>query len=304
MNMRGAFIIIKKSECPFKLRVYSNVSRLKPLNFSPMINKFILSILVCVLVVQASSCRKERRDTLGSSISTDNSTAENMFSDMFKVVDDISMNTSGIREENIGCIDTVIVDTLSNPKTILIDFGSDACVGNDGRTRTGILHVSYTGRYREPGTIISITPENYRVNNYLIEGNKTIENMGLNANGQLYYSINANGTITAPSDAWTIHWTAARTRTWVEGQSTPTLADDAYEITGSCSGINRNQVQYTSNITTPLRAEVGCAWIVSGQLTVEPVGGYSTRYIDFGNGECNNGFTVTVNGETYQLGSE
>ncbi|MFM7233171.1 MAG: hypothetical protein ACKOZM_01185 [Flavobacteriales bacterium] len=268
-----------------------------------MKNKLFISIVACFLIVQASSCRKERRDTLGSSISTDNSTAENMFSDMFKVVDDVSSNTAGIREENIGCIDTLIVDTLSNPKTILIDFGDDACAGNDGRTRTGILHITYTGRYREPGTVITITPENYRVNNHLVEGQKTIANMGFNANGQLYYTITANGTVTEPSNAWTISWSANRTRTWVEGQDTPSRLDDVYEITGGSTGVNRNGVNYTSTITAPLRAEFTCAWIVSGQVTIEPED-YATRYIDFGNGECNNGFTVTVNGETYQLGSD
>jgi hypothetical protein len=165
------------------------------------------------------------------------------------------------------------------------------------------LHITYTGRYREPGTVITITPENYRVNNYLIEGQKTIENMGINANGQLYYTITANGMVAEPSNAWAISWSANRTRTWVEGQDTPSRLDDVYEISGGSSGVNRNGVNYTSTITTPLRAEFSCAWIVSGQVTIEPED-YATRYIDFGNGECNNGFTVTVNGETYQLGSE
>jgi hypothetical protein len=263
----------------------------------------ILPILILVLSSLIFSCRKDKRDILGSSTSTDNSTAENLFSDMFKVVDDVSSNTSGIREDNIGCIDTIIVDTLSNPKTIMIDFGSDACTGNDGRNRTGILHITYTGRYREPGTVITITPENYRVNGHLLSGQKTIENMGFNDNGQLYYSITANGTVTAPSNEWTITWSANRTRTWVEGQDTPERLDDVYEITGGCSGVNRNGIAYTSTITTPLRAEVSCAWIVSGNITLEPEG-YATRYIDFGAGECNNGFSVTVNGETYQFGSE
>jgi hypothetical protein len=31
---------------------------------------------------------------------------------------------------------------------------------------------------------------------------------------------------------------------------------------------------------------------------------FDARTIDFGNGECNNGFSVTVNGETNFYGSE
>jgi hypothetical protein len=260
-------------------------------------------ILFIAIATLAASCRKERRDTLGSSISTDNNTAENMFSDIFKVVNDISSETDGIREDLIGCIDTIIVDTLSNPKTILIDFGDDDCVGYDGRIRTGKLYITYSGRYREAGTIITITPDDYTVNGHLLQGQKTIENLGLNASGQLHYAITVSGTVTAPDNSWTISYEANRVRTWIEGQNTLMLWDDVYEINGSGSGINRNGVAYTSTITYPLRAQVGCNWIVSGRITVEPEG-YATRYINFGLGECDSGFTVTVNGNVYQLGSD
>jgi len=194
------------------------------------------------------------------------------------------------------------VDTTSNPKTVLIDFGNDECIGNDGRIRKGKLNITYTGRYREEGTVITITPENYTVNGNLVQGQKTITNLGLNSNGQLHFAIAVNGSVTAPG-AWTISWMANRTRTWVEGQSTTILSDDVYEITGSCSGVNRNGVSYTSSITQALRAKLNCAWLVSGSITLQPQD-HETRYIDFGNGACDSRFTVTVDGETYQLGSD
>ena len=55
-----------------------------------MTNKFL--ILSMALVTLLASCRKERRDTIGSSISTDHNTAENLVSDMFKVVNDVAGN--------------------------------------------------------------------------------------------------------------------------------------------------------------------------------------------------------------------
>ncbi|MFN5621369.1 MAG: hypothetical protein ACK478_08710 [Flavobacteriales bacterium] len=264
---------------------------------------FSLALIALVMATTLFSCRKAREREFGNGISTDDGTAENLFGDVFKVVDEVSASTAGIRENEIGCIDTIIVDTLSSPKSITIDFGNDDCEGNDGRTRKGVLFITYTGRYREVGSVITITPENYTVDGYSIEGVKVIENLGLNDSGQLHYAITVDGMITAPNDEWDITWTANRIRTWVEGQSTPTIWDDAYLISGSGSGINRNDVEYTTNITVPLRAEVGCRWIVSGALTIVPQG-YSQRYIDFGNGECNNGIFVTVNGDTYTLGTE
>jgi hypothetical protein len=264
-----------------------------------MKNKFILvTFALAALIV---SCRKEKRDTLGSSISSDNSTSENLFSDMFKVVNDVSLNTAGIREDL--CIDTIMVDITSNPKTVLIDFGNDECAGNDGRVRKGKLNVTYTGRYRDVGTVTTITPENYTVNGHLVQGQKTVTNLGLNSNEQTHFAIAVNGSVTAPGNAWTISWTANRVRTWLEGENTDTLWDDVYEITGSGSGVNRNGVSYTSTITQALRAKLNCPWIVSGSITLQPQD-YETRYIDFGNGTCDSGFTVTVDGETYQLGSD
>jgi hypothetical protein len=125
----------------------------------------------------------------------------------------------------------------------------------------------------------------------------------LNSNEQTHFAIAVNGTVTAPGNAWTISWAANRIRTWVEGQSTATLWDDVYDITGSGSGVNRNGVSYTSSITQALRAKLNCAWLVSGSLTLQAQD-YEARYIDFGNGACDSGFTVTVDGETYQLGSD
>jgi hypothetical protein len=88
----------------------------------------------------------------------------------------------------------------------------------------------------------------------------------------------------------------------VAGSTTTTPWDDAYEITGSASGINRNDVAYTMTITQALRAEIGCPWLVSGIISISPEGG-DERVVDFGSGDCNNGFTVTVGDETTSYGS-
>jgi len=265
-------------------------------------NKTKLSFMLLVAVVLLAACRKDKKETLDNTITVDNSTAENLFSDLFKVVDNVSSTEDGVRDAEIGCIDTIIVDTVSVPHTILIDFGTDDCTGEDGRIRKGKIHISYSGRYREEGTVITVTPDNYTVNGYALDGTKTITNMGENSEGDKYFVIVVNGSVTAPGGAWTSEWQSNRTRTWVEGEGTLTIWDDAYEITGTASGTNRNGVDYNIVITTPLRAEIGCRWLVSGTLVLTP-DGYDARTVDFGNGECNNGFSVTVNGETTSYGT-
>jgi hypothetical protein len=258
-----------------------------------------LLLLSCVVMILVS-CRKDRFKSDNSAV--DNSNAENLFSDMFKVVDDVSSQQEGIREDNIGCIDTIMVDTTAWPRTVLIDFGTDNCLGEDGRIRNGQILVTYTGRYRDEGTVITVTPQGYTVNGYTLEGTKTITNLGTNDLGQLHYSIEVNGSISAPGNAWQSSWQSSRIRTWVAGSSTITPWDDAYEITGSASGVNRNDVAYSMTITEPLRAEIGCPWLVSGVISIIPEGN-DERIVDFGSGDCNNGFTVTVGDETTSFGS-
>lgn len=268
-------------------------------NYFKMKNTIFICLILSILVF--TGCRKDRESVLDNTFANDNSTAENLFNDVYKVVDDVAYQTDGIREDIIGCIDTVIVDTLSEPRSITIDFGTDNCVGEDGRIRNGVLFVTFTGRYRDAGTIITITPQNYTVNGYSVNGTKTVTNMGLNSESQPYFSVVVQGSISPPGNAWTTSWNSSRTRTWIEGYNTTSnVWDDVYEIDGTASGVNRFGNPYTIDITTPLRAEIGCPWLVSGILQIIPDGA-DTRTVDFGSGDCNNGFTVTVNGETEEF---
>ena len=260
-------------------------------------------VLVIGVLAGIVSCREKEQKQWDNSSANDSATAENYFNDLFKAVDDVAGATEGIREYEMGCIDTVIVDTLSNPKTLLIDFGQDNCVGQDGRIRKGQIYVTFTGKYRDEGTIITITPMDYSVNGYLVEGTKTVTNMGLNTNNDPYFDVEVEGSVTAPANAYTVEWTSHRTRTWVGGSNTLTIWDDTYEITGNGSGVNRYGNPFTAEIINALRIEIGCPWIVAGSIAVTPQDG-AERLIDFGNGNCNNGFSVTVNGQVYYFGTE
>jgi hypothetical protein len=167
--------------------------------------------------------------------------------------------------------------------------------------RKGILEVSFTGRYRDPGTVITTTPINYSVNGYLINGVKTVTNQGLNDSDQPYFTVEIeDATITAPDNEWTSSWESSRTRVWVEGFDTVQLLDDVYEVSGSQTGVNRNGSPYEAATLAPLRIEIGCPWIVSGIYSLTP-GELSPRTVDFGNGDCDANAVVTVNGNSYNF---
>lgn len=261
----------------------------------------LLPLLVLLSLVILSACRKEkepRDNDLTSAL--DNRIAEAAFNDMLKQADDAAKD-GGLRELMDPCVVELTIDTTSMPRTLLIDFGTVNCTSQDGRQRRGKILVTFTGPYRAPGTVITITPQGYHVDDYLIQGTKTVTNLGLNSNGQTHFSVVVSGTITAPNGGWTSTHQAQRVRTWIAGETTQTPWDDEYLITGSGSGVNRNGIAYTLLITQALHVKIGCWYITAGKLEITPQG-KPTRYIDFGNGNCDAGFTVTVNGVTYTVG--
>ncbi|MCB0762314.1 MAG: hypothetical protein KDC12_12380 [Flavobacteriales bacterium] len=259
-----------------------------------------IAVLVAVLsVVALVSCKKDKEKEYSVYSSRDNAKAEDLFNDIYKVVDEVASDTEGIRAAGGTCIDAITVDTSATPMLLIIDFGTDDCESSDGRIRKGIIHVTFTGRYREPGTVITYEPQNYSVDGFVVNGTKTITNLGENGLGNLEFSIEvSDAQIVAPDNAYTITWESSRIREWVEGDNSWFLIDDVYEITGSASGVNRNGIPFTAHITSPLRAEVVCPYIVSGTIEITPED-LETRIVDFGGGECNNTGTITVGGQTF-----
>ncbi|HRH68761.1 MAG: hypothetical protein JNL43_06310 [Flavobacteriales bacterium] len=259
----------------------------------------LLPCLLAATLLAFTSCRKDKDDKvvdLDYTSATDNAKADDAFTDMLSQVDK-AIDANGLREL---CDPTVTFDTIAMPHTMTVDFGAVNCTAGNGRQRRGRIEVSYTGRYREPGTVITITPQGYFVNDNLVQGTKTVTNQGPDGNGHLRYAIVVNGSLTAADGSWTATHQAQRTRTWIEGSDTPELLDDVYLITGSGSGVNRNGAAYTVAITSALRVALSCAWITQGTVQVTPAN-RPVRTIDYGPGTCDGSFSVNVNGQTFTV---
>lgn len=254
---------------------------------------FLFPVMALALV----ACRKETSPTpidRDYTSGLDNIRAEFYFNDA------LTQSELALKDGSVPCAVGVTLDLDAQPATLLIDFGTENCMGADGLSRRGRLFATFTGPYGEAGTVITITPQDYHVNDHLVQGTKVVTNAGPNADEDTYFTVDVNGTLTAPDGSWTSTHSYQRRRTWIDGEGTITPFDDVYLITGGGSGVNRNGLAFTVSITTPLRVEIGCLWIVSGVQNITPQG-LSTRTIDFGNG-CDNQVTVTVNGFTITLG--
>ena len=274
----------------------------------------VLTLAAAVL----SSCgnRGENNETVSAE---DNSLSEAMWED----VGDQAENSAYIAERDSTDIDewgncaTITFDTTPGifPNTVTLDFGTTNCKGRDGRERRGKIIYTITGPYREAGSVITTTTDNYYVNDYKVDGTRTVSNDGEDSDGAKVYSVDVSGaTVTAPGGTM-VTWESERTRKWVEGQNTgfftwdstsnsfmgwDGILDDVYTITGEASGVDRNGRSYEVEITNELRIELTCNHIVSGTISIEPEG-LNERILDYGNGDCDDQATVSVNDKTYEI---
>ncbi len=257
--------------------------------------KFIqtAALTLLVLVVGFSSCRKHD-DAESDLTSMQDQNSADFNTDLIVKEVDMAATDGGLKK---GGFPIVTIDTTASPKTMSIDYGTTNYVCEDGNLRRGIILVTWTGPYRSAGTVINISFNNFYQNDNLIEGTKTVSNLGLNADGQMTYTVNANMKVTNTSNE-VYSWTSTRTRTWIAGYDTKTRLDDIYLVSGTSSGTNRRGMSFTAKTTKDLRIDLSCQWrIVSGTVEMSPEG-KDTRVIDYGNGTCDNVITVTVNGKT------
>lgn len=248
-----------------------------------------------------TGCRKNDRDNDKDTTSArDNFFAENAFAGIFKSIGEYADSSALIR---VGCAIYTVdsIGTTSWPKTLTINFGTTNCMCADGNLRRGIITASFTGRYRDSLTVITISTSNYYHNNNFVQaGTHTITNNGRNASGNLSYTINVQNASVITSSG-TISWNSYRTREWIAGESTAANPmDDVYSITGTANGTAVNANTFTVTIDNPLIVALNCPYIQKGKLTLTPTS-LSPRIIDFGGGACDNNATVTINGVVYEV---
>lgn len=256
----------------------------------------------------ATSCNKTDNALEESTFSAqDDALAEQIYDNVSDIADEAyDLKTTGLKSTDggerlfLGDCATVTLDTTVNPRELTIDFGEENCLCNDGRYRRGKIIITFTGRYRMPGTVITHGFDNFYVNDNKIEGTKVVTNMGQNDSGHTYFSIEVVGVIYKANDGGTISWNSSREREWVEGEDTKLRRDDVYLITGTADGIRANGETWTKVIVNALRVELDCRFIVSGTMEIQPEN-RPLRILDYGDGECDNIATVLINGITYTI---
>ena len=182
------------------------------------------------------------------------------------------------------------------PKTITINFGTACTDPVTGVVRSGKIIINISDSLRHTGATSVMTFDNYYVENYKTEGTITWTNTS-SPNGISWTRQITNGKVTAPGGNY--YWLHAGTKnvTQTAGANTPlNLLDDVYSITGSHTVTNPAGKSRTATITEALEKKTICHNISKGKIKIE--GPNHFAILDYGNGECDNQATLTINGNT------
>ncbi len=259
--------------------------------------KYLLS-LIMLMPFFFTSCNQDNEEPIDTSFAEVESQADDVFSE----VDGITQSSltyyslgGRVTEEGDSLIRCATKTIDFGAKTITIDFG-DGCEGMGGRVRKGKIIITYSTFLFLPGAEISVTLENFYLNDIKVEGTRTLTNISdsLDANPK-FEVVLTGGKLTWPDETFATR-ESDFTETWIRALNP---FNDQITIEGSASGSNRRGTTYTMNITTPLLLKRSCwatrAFIpVSGIKEIEANG--KTITVDYGDGECDRMITITIDG--------
>jgi hypothetical protein len=256
----------------------------------------IFIMIAALAILSFTSCSKsDVLDQPGIDLADDDAVSEAVFEDIFNSVDNAEAILDGYLKGDAksmtesGTCPVVTTDRPPDakwPKTVTIDYGT-GCTGFHDNTRSGKIIIAVTAPRLIPGSVKTVTFDNYFFNGIKVEGTKTIENMGYNNNENLVFDVTLeNGKLTLP-DGKTIERSFVRQREWISGAETRNIWDDEFLITGTTTGVNVKGLEYTNTITTALHSKRACRFIVSGVVRIEREG-MDSMELNYGEGGLHN----------------
>lgn len=271
------------------------------MNFLPM--KHTLLILLTAFTV--ISCNKSLRDNdTNISMVEDYAYSELLLNDVINTVERVLLTENGLYKlqanpELPSCA-TLTIDTTVSPKKLIINYGTSDCADANGYIKKGIISCQIYGNFKNSGSKLLISFENYYFNANKFNGSITIKNNGKNGNGNYVHNVSlTNGSITASGQS--IYYSANKTYTYIKGDTTQTYTDDEWNVTGTINGNGYNGSPFDVKIDSVVLLKPTCNYPLSGKATLDAGGNLTDRLIDFGSGNCDKTITVTVNGTSQEV---
>ncbi len=264
----------------------------------------LLSVVTLALFTTFTACKKEAvsSDT-STEITTHAEDQSTVSSDMDAIANDVNVavesttNFSG-RESNINsvCNATVAVDSVSNPRTITINYAGTNCFGTHIRSGVVVLSMPAGVRWKDAGATLTVTYKELKITRssdnkaITLSGTQTFTNVsgGLMVNlanmTSIIHTITSSNMLIKFDDNTVRTWQIAKKRTFTYNNGV-VITTTGTHVEGTRSniaewGINRFGHAFTTAITEPLVIRQDCEFrLTSGQVKHE---GFGTAVVTFG----------------------
>jgi hypothetical protein len=284
----------------------------------------IFSFAVTALVM---SCKDDAKDPIAGDVgvSVKNEATQDSQQDE---VDDISTNAMNQKapaengryasngDGRFACAYVTFVagNQDSTAAVLTIDFdknpdGSDnpdGCTDPRGNVRKGKIEISWLGgRWYKVGSTITVTLDGYSLNGVVMNGTRTLHNITTDVLKPTW-TVESNINVTWP-DQKTANRQVHKTRQW-DIIAAEVIVTQTAGAQYAAEGTTRRGVSYTVLITNPLIFKLSCVGTSKVYIPVQGTKVISfnnkTVTVDFGTGECDNTFTVTLDGRTDSMNAD
>jgi len=267
------------------------------------INVRIMSVLTLALFTTFTACKKETVNNDSTEMTThseDQSMVSNGMDDIsndINVAVESSTSFSG-RESHINsiCNATAVIDSVSNPRTITLNYAGANCFGTHTRTGTVIISMPANARWKDAGAAITVTYQNLLIKRLVdnksvtLNGSFTVTNVsgGLMINlpnmTNIIHTISSSNLSIKFSDNTVRSWQVAQKRTFTYNNGI-VVSISGNKTDGNNTqiaewGTNRFGHAFTTSITQPLIFRQDCEFrLTAGQVKHE---GFGTATATFG----------------------
>lgn len=255
-------------------------------------NLLKFGLLIFALALFIVACEEGALDGIrpDQTAAEDMAKAEGTISDVFGVINSSMGNgsTYGITMKAGVCftLDSVVT---ANSKKITLTYPTAGCDQGDGVIRKGQLVGMLAGKWNVPGSVLTVTFNNFSNNENTVTGTIVVKFKSANP---LTFDLICTDVILTSAEG-TIKLNATQTIVSMAGSATPTaVGDDIFKITGTVNLVDRENKSSTATLTDVI-VDRSCSKgsLVKGFLKLVQSTG-SVLEMDFGTGACDGEFTA------------
>jgi hypothetical protein len=184
--------------------------------------------------------------------------------------------------------------------TITVDYGSGQRCADDVLRKGKII---FTITVSAEGNGVNAEFVGYEANSKKLDGHYTVGITINDAVNYMIYTYDFKNAVLTYADGSKISWNSNYVINfgYDMGETENDTPIITWEMTGGITGLNHQGKAFSAQITSPLSLDVYCAYGITKGTYLLTAEGYSEAVYDFGNGQCDNLATLTIDGKSEQI---